>query len=342
MKENNCKITVFIPTYNRLELLKRAVKSVFECGINVHLHILDNCSNDGTSEWLDNIENNSPISIQITKNASNIGAIPNFSNGFASVRTPYLVPLADDDELAPGFLIKAVDYAEYNMDIIAVVGSRAFKKRNIWTSNWNRNRTTGFVSNKIHIEEFLKYGHYVTWSAILWRTSIIQSNEIFHKSKQFGYAADVYFQFSSFLQGPVYILPIPAATFNVTFGQDSSKVGLDVKSISDFGHLINYITKELTDSSFFDNKSNIKNLLYPTIIGWARFIRYNRNIALANNINIELESTFLQYIETFYPHIGFSEFPFFKELNKINSITYRLKLQFEMAYSKILFYVKKF
>ena len=337
MKVNNCLITVFIPTYNRLELLKRAVKSVFECGIPVHLHILDNCSNDGTSEWLETLEKNAPISFKVTKNANNIGATSNFSNGFDSVRTPYLVPLADDDELAPGFLLKAIDYAEKYNEIIAVVGSRAFKNRGEWLPNWNRNRTSGYLSSKLHMEEFLRYGHYVTWSAILWRTSVIQSNEIFHKSKRFGFASDIYFQFAAFLRGPVFIIPIPAATFNITMGQDSSKVGLDAYSIRDFGDLINCMSIELMESSIFDTESQFKHLLNHTILGWARFIRHNRIVALKSRKTLELELSFKEYINSFFPHIGFSDFPFFKELEKRNSFFKNLKFELKMLYDELLF-----
>lgn len=46
-------VTIYIPTYNRLELLKRAVKSVQEQTYrNLEIIIVDDCSTDGTQDYL--------------------------------------------------------------------------------------------------------------------------------------------------------------------------------------------------------------------------------------------------------------------------------------------------
>ncbi len=315
---NNPSITVFIPTYNRLSLLKRAIYSVINCGIPVNLHVLDNCSSDGTYEWLMNLKINSPVNLEVTRHKENIGASANFAFGFSSIRTPYFVPLADDDELAPGFLSKAFQLAEANVDCIAVIGSRAFKKMGKWRANWNRNRNTGFLTPEIHIRDFLIYGHYVTWSAILWRTAIVHSNNIYEKAKRFGLPSDVYFQFEVFMSGPVYIIPIAAASFNTTQYQESSSVGLDLKSIQDYGNLFSSMKDKLRISLYFDSEDELNSHLKQFVLQCSRFIRYNREYAIRLGKELELDLVIFEYLNVFHPFIGFSEFPFLEEIKMIN------------------------
>jgi hypothetical protein len=49
--KHDVKVAVFIPTYDRIELLKRSVESVLSQGVPLRLHILDNGSPDGASHW---------------------------------------------------------------------------------------------------------------------------------------------------------------------------------------------------------------------------------------------------------------------------------------------------
>jgi glycosyltransferase involved in cell wall biosynthesis len=312
-------ITVFIPTYNRLEFLKKAVNSVFNCKAHVHLHVLDNCSTDGSDEWLNEISSDAPISVEITRQTHNIGSLANYAAGFDSVRTPFLVPLADDDELVPGFLSKALKKAIKHPDAIAIVGSRAYVKNGDWHADWDSRRSVGLVSPQVNVEEFLRYGHHVTWSAIVWRSDVIQSNKIFIRAAQYGLPSDVYFQFAAFSCGPVYVEPLPAATFNSTPGQSSSKIGLSIDSIRDYGKLANSLYRECLATKIITNEDKVKELLAKTVQGWANSIQINRNSAIQSGQKIDLEKTFAEYVLRLFPYCGFNNFPFISEILALES-----------------------
>lgn len=318
MQSAKPQITVFIPTYNRLSLLQRAVFSVFECGAPVHLLVLDNCSSDGTGQWLEEISAESPIPVRITRHSENIGAVANYNAGFESVRTPFLLPLADDDELVPGFLSKAIDLAFQYPDVVAVIGARALKKGGVWHADWDSRRSCGLVSPQTNISEFLRYGHYITWSSILWRTETIHSKDLFQRSVKYGLPSDVYFQFSAFKTGPVYVDPLPAATFNETPGQAASTIGLSAESIRDLGALADSLYREIIQDKLIVSEHEAQALLSETVRRWARSIKANLEAAISSGYTINKSKVLGQYMIDIFPYCGFENLPFSSEIMALN------------------------
>lgn len=107
-------ITTIIPTYQRPELLKRAIRSLqAQTYPHWRVCIYDNASGDETEEVvLDLIKKDSRISYY--KHAENIGSIPNFAFGWSRVETPYFSFLSDDDFLLPHFFEEAMNlYQKY-------------------------------------------------------------------------------------------------------------------------------------------------------------------------------------------------------------------------------------
>ena len=75
--KNVADISIVIPTYNRCELLKRAINSVLDQTINVReIIIVDDCSTDGTKEFLKELEikENKNIKIDYSNNNEGKGA----------------------------------------------------------------------------------------------------------------------------------------------------------------------------------------------------------------------------------------------------------------------------
>jgi len=100
----NPDYSVIIPTYNRLEVLPRAVKSVLEQKHkNFELILVDDGSTDGTSEWL-NLQMDSRI--RVIRLLENRGVSHARNVGIKTSCGTYLAFLDSDDEWLPSKLQK--------------------------------------------------------------------------------------------------------------------------------------------------------------------------------------------------------------------------------------------
>tara|TARA_B110000046_G_C12892955_1_gene355169 strand:+ start:15 stop:863 length:849 start_codon:yes stop_codon:yes gene_type:complete len=100
MQNNTQLITVYIPTYNRVELLKRAVNSVLSQSYqNFELIIVDDCSSDETIKYLEKLSSNDKRII-FFQNVKNSGACVSRNKAISEAKGKYITGLDDDDEFA--------------------------------------------------------------------------------------------------------------------------------------------------------------------------------------------------------------------------------------------------
>ena len=113
-------VSVIIPTYNRAEFLREAIKSVLaQTYPHFELLILDNCSPDNTPEVVASF---SDPRIKYLRHQCNIGACANWTYGIYWAQGKYLSILGDDDRYRPDFLIHRVAEIEANSSIVSVFG----------------------------------------------------------------------------------------------------------------------------------------------------------------------------------------------------------------------------
>lgn len=115
-------IDVVIPTYNRLWALKRVLPDYLERPEVNLIIVVDDGSNDGTKDWLENLERTEPR-LLVIRHESRRGACAARNTGADQARAPYVF-FADDDmllypEQALTRLVK--DLTEADADIIAPV-----------------------------------------------------------------------------------------------------------------------------------------------------------------------------------------------------------------------------
>ena len=117
-------VSIIIPTYNRKELLKRAIESALKQDYeNIEIIISDNASTDGTNilmkEYLEKYNN-----IKYIRRDKNYGPFYNGYNAYKeNSQGKYIFFLCDDDYLmGTTFIRNAVDVLENNDNVLLVTG----------------------------------------------------------------------------------------------------------------------------------------------------------------------------------------------------------------------------
>ncbi|MDZ8078652.1 MAG: glycosyltransferase family 2 protein [Nostoc sp. DcaGUA01] len=96
------KITVCIPTFNRISLLPYAIASVLnQSEQDFELIVCDDGSSDGTPELMSEYTDHR---IKYIRHPQNIGKSNNMRSGFDAASGEYFIKFDDDDRLTPNFL----------------------------------------------------------------------------------------------------------------------------------------------------------------------------------------------------------------------------------------------
>lgn len=115
-------ITILIPTFNRLNLVKKTINSCFQQSCKkFDLVVIDNCSSDGTLEYLRDLKQKN-TDLQIIINKTNIGPTPSVRKALACIQTPWVTILCDDDYLEKDFIESSIDILEATEKKIVTVG----------------------------------------------------------------------------------------------------------------------------------------------------------------------------------------------------------------------------
>lgn len=109
-------VTVIIPTYNRCETLKKAIKSVFEQTFqDFEIVVVDDGSTDQTSAYLSTLKDRR---FHYVRFATNRGANQARNEGIKNSNCSFVAFLDDDDRWAPTKLEKQINVIrEYDVDL---------------------------------------------------------------------------------------------------------------------------------------------------------------------------------------------------------------------------------
>jgi glycosyltransferase involved in cell wall biosynthesis len=118
------KISVCIPVRNGGAFLPSAVESILEQSFSdFELIIIDNCSTDGTVEWIEAKIAKAP-NVRFYKNPTNLGLVGNFNACLARAQGHYVKFLCADDLLLPGCLQRMADALDADHTVTLAVGGR--------------------------------------------------------------------------------------------------------------------------------------------------------------------------------------------------------------------------
>lgn len=131
---NTKLITVIIPTFNRVELLKKAYDSCkAQSSYEFDLIITDNASSDGTKEYLLEIEKQGLITNLLISN-QNDGPLISLANALSHVKTKWVTILCDDDFFEPDFIESLLPILQETSKALIIVGFRTINQEGTETS----------------------------------------------------------------------------------------------------------------------------------------------------------------------------------------------------------------
>jgi glycosyltransferase involved in cell wall biosynthesis len=115
-------IEVIIITFNRVLSLRRTLEAIKVSSLaSLKITVLDNCSTDGTSEFLEDIARERTLNLFNIRNSVNIGACANVMRAYEIATEEYIWLLCDDDNYnfsTFSDVVNAIDV--YKPDLILV------------------------------------------------------------------------------------------------------------------------------------------------------------------------------------------------------------------------------
>ncbi len=146
------RLSICIPTFNRLAFLKEAVESILDQVNDGNRHqlelvISDNASADGTREFGQKLRAVAGVAVVYNRNEVNLGFDDNILKLVEIASGEYCWLLGDDDRLAPGALDEVLTEIEVDPDIDLFMGdkedfnedfSHRFKRRPIFKGRASR------------------------------------------------------------------------------------------------------------------------------------------------------------------------------------------------------------
>lgn len=227
-------VSVLIPTYNRKQLLKRALDSVLKQTYkNIEIYITDNASTDGTFEFMQELLKNDKRIIY-SRREKNMGGLYNASEAYNHLKGKYGIVLCDDDYfLSNTFFENAVKAMEENENVVIVRGIvKCFNENsnNIFIDVYN---STEYINGIDYLLNYANHEGYdnITSFFAMFRKSAADKTQVFQKALPSG---DTWLWLYLFLYGDVYFLSDEIIGCYVEHNLGQDKYNIDTISNVDY------------------------------------------------------------------------------------------------------------
>ncbi|MBD2099529.1 glycosyltransferase [Leptolyngbya sp. FACHB-261] len=157
------KVSVCIPTFNRVKLLPVAINSVLQqTWTDFELIVCDDGSSDGTPEFMATLTD---PRIRYIRHPQNVGKSNNMISGFEAATGDYFIKFDDDDRLTPEFLSStcqildsdfSVDFVSTDHWIIDINNTRDEQATRLNSQKWGRADLPAGVINNLLEAAFVK------------------------------------------------------------------------------------------------------------------------------------------------------------------------------------------
>lgn len=158
---DSVKYTVMIPTYQRLDLLKEAVKSLLDQGIGNSLAVIIVDNDDSGDQNLDDyVYSLRDSNVALYRNTTNLGMVGNWNRCIELSVTDRLIILHDDDLMTPGSIKLLYSLGDGNQALIGgrweLFGSNASRFQKLLT-NYSNFWYRFFSKNNAHSADWSYY-----------------------------------------------------------------------------------------------------------------------------------------------------------------------------------------
>ena len=139
------KISVIIPTFNRIDTLPRAVSSVLDQTFtDIELWIVDDGSTDATADWVQNELLREDREIQCHYLRSNNKGVSHARNlGLQASQSEWVAFLDSDDEWLPNKLESQIRFAEENPEIKVIHGEEIWIRNGVRVNPMKKHQKQG-------------------------------------------------------------------------------------------------------------------------------------------------------------------------------------------------------
>lgn len=159
----NDLVTIYIPTFNRINLLQRAINSVLnQTYKNIELIVVDDCSTDGTVDYLKDISKKDPR-VRYFLKEKNSGACVSRNIAINNAKGEFITGLDDDDYFTEKRIESFINFWSYKKkNTIALSALYAVKNHNKlnYGKNLFKNKIIKyndmFLSNKVGNQIFIE------------------------------------------------------------------------------------------------------------------------------------------------------------------------------------------
>jgi len=195
------KLCVVIPTYNRLDYLKKTIKSIKDEGVeNRHIYVFDDKSPDNTGHYI--IKEYENINVKI--NTSNIGICKNIMQCLQVKGYEFILIFEDHDIMLKGYINTLLNGLEKYRNASVAISRMSYINQNGVEIGFSDNLFNGFIGYK----KFLNYslsntGFYFPICGLI-RASKIRGEAI-EIAKKFNTYGDVYFWMYTINSNGIYI-----------------------------------------------------------------------------------------------------------------------------------------
>ncbi len=220
-----CKVTVVIPTYNRVDYLKQSIQSVLNQTIqDFELFIVDDCSTDNTINYVQGLCDKR---IRYFRHKENIGQLKNVKKmlelAYEFGTGEYITWMNDDDLMKPDLLATKIKILDENPKISVVSAnydlindfSEVFQQR-VLPINEN------CIFEKYEfIEKYLANRSSYDLGTLMARADFLKKNQLYYRP-EVGVRCDCCFVYELNLLSPIYFIEQVLFSFRVHSQQISS------------------------------------------------------------------------------------------------------------------------